>query len=185
MYKDRNYARGRLENTIIRVGKRPVYVVEIPIDGSVHVFYLENNVDKKVKYEELDMSPVPLGFINYNGYSYFAARKPMRRDWRQGLRANNTVIIGRHGGIKLDKRVYKPLAKTILGKYPTFEDSLIEVRELGAAQCAFSRGFGVTATNKIIYKGDYIVGKIKGDTPILDDNYKYLDRVFKESLKNV
>ena len=185
MYNDRVYAQGRLINTIIRTNKqRPVVVKKIPIVGECVVEDLKSGRMSSIEYESLDMSPVPLGFMNYDGEGIFAARKPMRRDWRQGLRSHNIMLYNKRiGMLNLTDDMSKALADTIMNKYPTLEFCVDKIKN-GYGSLAFCRGFSVAKGGILYYKGEFEVGKVENYKPVLHPKYVYLDRVLNEGLNN-
>lgn len=183
IYNDRDYAAQRLHNTIIREGKTPVLIIDIPPAGSCSVLKLSTNRERKVDYNLLDMTPVPLGFINYDDTCFFAVRKPMRRDWRQGLRSNNFFSCSPdYRYLTIDKGMYKQLAKTIEGDYPSFTRALNIVHGGFTRFVAFSRGFCISNEDELFYKAKFKVGGIKNGVPVLARKFNYLDRVLKESV---
>jgi hypothetical protein len=155
MYTEDNieYVRGRLVETIVRdkVGE-PFYVTEIRNnDGRFKVkgFQILNpHIDKAIPFKELNLEPVPLGYVNSDEFdAVYIERKPMRNDWRQGLRARNVRVTG---GADFEELHYKDIRNTVLNIFPSFSH---------ASKCknitAFCRSFAVNLVG-IYYKGELV-----------------------------
>ena len=113
MYTDDNpeYVNGRLQQTIIRLNSGvPVYCEGTwrvmggeQREGPIRLMYRSISLSnfgelKKKLIGEFNLSSPPLGYINYEGSAYFVSRRPMRRDWRQGIRKSN-LAISRYGKV--------------------------------------------------------------------------------------
>ena len=158
-------------------------VFYVPQDGLMRarVVYLRDDNEATVLIDDLNLEPVPLGYINYDGSAYYVARKPMRNDWRQGLRTANMAFIGNEGFYQIPT---KELRETVLEMYPTVE----KVKEMFKANIvkarAFSRDFALQrqpdGDDLISYKGK-LVGKMNM-LPIRNEQYKYLTEYLQEVL---
>lgn len=89
LYDSTDYAQSRLMDTVVRVNGNPVIVVGIADLAHIEVQTLIKSRRKTVTMQDLDLEPVELGYVNYNGCAIYASRKPKRQDWRQGLRYEN------------------------------------------------------------------------------------------------
>jgi hypothetical protein len=186
MYNDNvEYASQRLTGTIVRVGEVPVYVSSVTktrqegIICKIHDLQ-EPDADgdgKFVSVDTLNLKPVPLGYINYGVSCYYLVRKPMRNDWRQGLRRGNSAFVGEEGFFELP---YQELSQTILGKYPKVRDALALVETRRKDKVAFSRDFAVGHYKTLHYKGR-CVGTFDKQ-PALDKKYFYLNEYLQETL---
>ena len=97
MYTQDNldYVRGRLSETLVRdsVGE-PFYVYDIAgVKGNFRVSgyqVVSPSVNLEVAFDELNLEPVPLGYVNIpkRGAAYLE-RKPLRNDRSKGLRSRN------------------------------------------------------------------------------------------------
>lgn len=154
-----DYARSRLNGTIVRTDDRAVRVETISGRGKVVCTVLRTDEMIEVKWNNLDITPVPLGYVNSGGSAFYLTRIPMRRDWKQGLRGNN---MGTSNGRLLERLSDRVLAKTIENTYPSFKEVFeTMVKEGGAILSrAFSRNFSITNRLEIEYKGRFSIGKI-------------------------
>jgi hypothetical protein len=184
MYNDNvEYASQRLAGTIVRVGEVPVYVssvFETRQEGILcKIQELQDTEDdsKFVSVDNLNLEPVPLGYVNYGPSSYYMVRKPMRNDWRQGLRRGNSAFIGDEGFYELP---HQELNQTILGKYPKVKDALALVKTRIKDKVAFSRDFAVGYDKTLHYKGRRVGTFDKQMT--LDKKYFYLNEYLQETL---
>jgi len=179
MYNDNlEYAAKRLDMTLIRKANgNPFYVHSTSKSGG-RVFCL--GVDQvtmeasEIALDDLDLTPVPLGFFNIGGKMVFACRKPMRKDWRQGLSTNSLVLYG------ADKRDFNlsSLTHTILNKFPSYQEALTYNKKTRNRSMAFSRDFGVsdkTGELLLIYR-KYTVGRIIKDVPVLSPDKFFLEQ---------
>src|ERR1700754_2631417 len=96
------YAQTRIQGTVLRVlaTGEPVYVVQVSGDGRcacvpIDLDWGDRNNNIYLQVDELDMHPVPLGYVNCAGEATYLMRVPMRRDWKQGLRQENCWSSGR------------------------------------------------------------------------------------------
>lgn len=160
VYAGADHARGRLVDTLIRVGDEPCIV--LGVGGNIHlsldVVMIKDEEHRVVNLDDANLEPVPLGNVNGEfGFGY-ASRIPHRR-WKQGLRKEAIFLEHspwRFEGVKLRS---KSLRDTILGIYPSFDEA---INKLGGdvRGYAFSRSFGVGFNDKrelkLFYKGNEI-----------------------------
>lgn len=188
-YSDQVYANDRLNGSVVRHEDRPVWC-EFVEDGNARVKYMGTDRWSNVPYMELDLTPVPLGNVNINGFVVYVSRMPKRRDWRQGLRLANMRFDGVIGNARINI-VSNELANTILGAYPDITDCFDRI---GNGECngsAFSHHFSVGEKRKkgfqLYYKTFTIGvaditdgGQIKTQ---LNDEFKFLEEFLKEEMK--
>lgn len=91
MYKDAEYANSRLYETIVRLNGEPVMVGHV--HGNMTCTISRDGEEEVVLLDDLDLSAPPLGYVNYRRGAVYLSRKPMRRDWRQGIRSSQLVSI--------------------------------------------------------------------------------------------
>lgn len=182
-YKDQGYAHKRLVGTIIKIDGRAAFVDQIA-DKKVAYIELVTGARKVQDVNKMDITPVPLGYINMpQGFITYAMRTPKREDWRQGLRINNTLRLITHdeGGIELlrGQRLFPEtvnkvdLGVTIEGIFPKFKDVVRNAYDKMRHSQAFDRHFGIIKKEKkILYKGELLVGELldnKGTYRLFDD----------------
>ena len=88
-YDTSDYAASRLVDTIVRIGQDPVRIISVNDLAAIEVESLIRARRKRVNFNELNLEPVQLGYVNYQGQAVYACRMPKRNDWRQGLRYDN------------------------------------------------------------------------------------------------
>jgi len=177
-HDDVEYAAKRLDSSLVRKSNgNPFYVNHTRKVGK-GIFCegtdLLLNQGADVALEDIDLTPVPLGFFNVAGKMAFACRKPMRKDWKQGLSSNSLILYG------ADKRdfSFNALVQSIMGLYPSYEEVLSYVRKTRNRSMAFSRDFGVsdkTGSLQLVYR-KYPVGEIKGDLAVLNPDKYFLEQ---------
>lgn len=186
MYKDDpEYAGKRLNNTLVRLKDgRPFMVLKViasPTNGEWGVMgdVLPAGGRIWVDLDDLDLTPVPLGFVNTSEGMVFTCRKPMRKDWKQGLSLNSLVTYGHIDASNFNLSI---LVQTILKEYPTFTKAISLTDTRGSA--AFSRDFGVSKKNgdtTLVYR-KYAVGDVKGGVPMLYPNKSFLQQHLDEAV---
>jgi hypothetical protein len=182
MYANDNveYARNRLNDTIITHQGKAVTVIDVNKQGAkkplqiISTEILTGNaiVDSIDNY---DLTPVKLGFVNSNEAVGYLARKPLRHDWRQGLRAQQIVIpYSSTPDFFID---FQDVAKTIEGIFPTIE----EIRGMKGMR-AFSRDFCVDQKNDIYYRAFGKIGNFIDKTRnfLLDAKFFWVEERLKE-----
>lgn len=178
---DYEYADSRLNGTIVTHNSLPFYVNRIRLDGIAEGSYLGGD-RAEVEAKSLDLLPVKLGYVNADRDCSYMARKPMRRDWRQGLRPENMASLD----AKFDPfgMSLSLLKDTILGIYPKFADLLKPQANPfvdGFRMRAWDRHWALAADKSVWYKGEK-VGKLVNDIPTLLDKYSYLKEALEETL---
>jgi len=137
----------RLGETIVRYKGEPVYVANTSGNGT-GPFSLEvaplTNTEKRitVKMEEVDLTPVPLGYINNWPFVCYLMRVPQRK-YQQGLRIGElrTPTPGYRSNVT---RNLPALYNTIMGIYPSFDEAYTLAHTHNA--CAFHRAFALKDT---------------------------------------
>lgn len=134
-----------------------------------------------VSHRELDLIPVPLGFVNARNDMVFVCRKPMRRSWRQGLARNNMMT---YGSLSAEEIPFKLLSQPIRNQYPSFEKALGLIGKKSSV--AFSREFGLSALDKgevgIVYRKD-LVGKVEKGQAVLSRNKFFLQEHLDDDMR--
>lgn len=185
-YDDIEYARRRLTDTLVRKSDgSPLYVMSVQYGSKGSIEVLGHNsvssADEMVDLRDIDLTPVPLGFLNLSHRMVYLCRKPMRKDWKQGLSHNSLVI---YGADKRDVNLSK-IAHTVLGKYPSVSSCVSLVTSKKGGSQAFSRDFGVVYDGgevKLVYR-KYTVGKHTGKDFVLDPDKFFLEQHLTESVR--
>lgn len=184
-YDEEEYARARLAGTIVqrtKLGKKKAILVQDIIDGSVMHLVLSTGAGDVCPVSELDITPVPLGYINMGGKATtYMARRPMRKDWRQGLRAENAVCVD--GNYSFGHVSHKNLAACIEGVYPNYKQvigKIVRNPEPNGHSMAFSREFAIDVEHHLWYKTIH-VGYVEDDGSVKYANgFEWVDDTFQE-----
>lgn len=172
----------RLQQSLVRKGKEPVYVQAVENKDTVVIHNCVTGRKERVDVSELDLSPVPLGYVISDGEVVYVTRKPTRR-YKQGLTTENMVVrdVLRNRFTKLSVND-KGLCKTVLGTYPSVEEAFQECRN-GKDIIPFSREWAVANYKDelcVMHKGN-VVGYVGDESVMLSPDKYYL----KESLMEV
>lgn len=187
MYDNAEYANSRLQGTIVRLNNgRPITIMglEDVRGGEIHVDYrtLSTNRQGSCELTDIDLTPVPLGWVNNPGNNAsYLARMPMRHDWRQGLRVHNyTSLFGP------DKRFVSnaSLSRAIQGKHLDI-DGAIEEASNTRKMIPFSRDFAVNKSGKrvfLYFKWTGVVGDVVNDIVNLNEDFNHLQESLERDL---
>jgi len=190
-YDTAEYARTRLNETIIRYKGAPVMVHDCQQDGKlIRVAYTFISGDDEgvhhASLDEFNLDPVPLGYVNFKNNAHYLTRAPMRRDWRQGLRMMN---IFDPEGANPRQIGWKAVAETIVGKFPTFSSAIGKLQtslESGrASKIAFHRDFSLNTRGVLEYKGMFNVGEVDIATRFvtINDRSSWCREAFEEAME--
>lgn len=176
---DYEYASRRLRDTVILHNtKGPCLVRNLFNDiKKISVEYiplLEKGENLCVdNLSEFDLEPPKLGNVN-SRYLHcdYVARKPMRKDWRQGISSNQMVVVSSRRSPR--DYSWKEYAKTFVGDYPRFDECLSVVIKGGGI--AFSRDFSLQSegANISLHYRQHLVGRVEKNTPILEHKFFFL-----------
>ena len=194
MYEDADYAHQRLTGTIISKDNTPIIVTQCYYNDDMKVVVgytsLATGRGGTALLSNLSVIPIDMGNVNYHGRSISMSRKPMRRDWRQGARHQNTVTSMGHGGDARNNILRsKAMVKCVKNDYPTFKDCLDKVHNDEVVSIAFSKKFSLgnkylegheDVSLVVFYKSNESVGVVEDGRVELFDKYKYLDESLKE-----
>ena len=185
MYEDDiDYAAKRLNNTLVRLENGdPYFVYDTSFNGVGGLCHRGQNlvtgIDLSVEHTTLNLEPVPLGFINTKSSMVYVCRKPMRRDWKQGLSHNSLMTYGHLSPRDIN---FKMLVQPVTQQYPSFKQALKALEKKDSL--AFSRDFGLSRKEKVllVYK-QYSVGEIRDELPILDPSKFFLEQYLADVME--
>ena len=179
MYKDRQYAMGRLLNTILQIRGNPCYVNHITGDMQVRYTDLITDEESGIQLDDpsLDLSPIELGYVNFKRGASYLIREAARR-WKQGTDNKGIVVRGADNRTG-DWFLSRQFLNCIADKYPSVIEALIVAEEEGIT-VAFNRKFAVSSDGSLYYRG-IIVGKYD-NTFTLNKVYSYLQEILEEAL---
>lgn len=178
MYQDDlDYAARRLNKTLVRLKSGKAFWVEstsTDLEGNMsHIGVEFPATVREVWHDELDLEPVPLGFVNISDKMVFVMRMPMRKDWHQGLSANAIATCGTVAPHAI-KMAW--LVQPVENQYPDFKRALQDLKK--RESIAFSRDFGVSkgGNDTFLHFRTWRVGKVEGDVPILSVDKLFLQQ---------
>lgn len=181
------YAEAKLSNSIVRVASRPFLVMRVGEGGNVLGRHLGYSGVKSVSLNELDLTPIPLGYWNSaSGSASYLSRLPVR-NWKQGLMANQIVMqtLNPIRGLNIDGEDF---IKCLCNKYPSFAQTVEYLVCEPLKTLAFHKVFAMTQFSKkgnstLLYKGE-AVGNFSLDQriPDLAPKYQFLQETLEEAL---
>ena len=172
MYVDRDYAESRLTGTLVRWNGKAVAVCCVRDDMSCEVKDVLQGTYSEVHIDDLDLQSPPLGFVNIDRGVQYLVRRPMRADWRQGVRTNSVINQLTRGS----RPTTDLIAECINGSYPKKSIALRRLRE-GVRGVAISREFSLTRKGSrtiINYKWYGPIGELTSKGAVLDEKWQYL-----------
>ncbi len=184
---DLEYARRRLQETLVRLDNgRPIRVSGInSAKGKFVCNYddLATQLQSTCFIEELDLTPVPLGFFSYTKQaSAFCVRKPTRKPV-QGLSSCNIHI---YNTLNYEYHFsWQFLLQPILNSYPKVEEAINILKNPGhVGTVGFSREFAVgrekpNTPMHIIYR-IHKVGAVDNGNLKLDEDKMFLSQHLEE-----
>lgn len=190
-YDTAAYAASRLVDTIILCDGAPVIVrsVQSSLEGAgITVKYTEildpSEKMKKADISKFDLNPVRLGYVNYRKNPVYLTRAPMRRDWRQGLRALNIYDADGNNPRMIP---YHVIAQTIMNRYPSFQSALEALSSPLFEQggLAYHRDFSLSREGKLEYKGMFNVAQVNMDNGdvVIKPEFAWVGEAFNDSME--
>lgn len=168
----------RLKDSVVMFNKRPVYVDVI--EGTtlgVQDLLSGEQIAVNLPHDSLDIRPVPLGYINTERGTYYAARVPVRR-YKQGLNTSN-LRLHNNGSVRISSLLTsKALGRCIMGSYPSFSVALRNALE--GKPRAWARRWAVYGDD-VSYRGRR-VGHVSNRSVVLDGSYLFLKEELEASL---
>ena len=180
---DPRYAADKLHNSVVSYNGWPIRVRYID-NMEVCFNFLGDGIERFCDLEDLDLTPIKLGYVNLARKISYLSRIPARY-YRQGLREH----ILNSKGVPY-RQLDKYLNNTVRGVYPNFERCIEYTFNKDRIGAAFCRKFGLIQAHpnaehknaiKLQYRG-LNVGEVdvKKDEIILDDSYLYLNETLQE-----
>jgi hypothetical protein len=183
--EDAEYASTRLRGTVVMLNARPVEVLAMSPNSRSEVRCDLKDIITgdmiRADMQQLDITPVPLGYVNYNDQASYLTRMPTRgHGCQQGLRyATIRTINGMHAG-DLPMSV---IGKTIINDFPSLESCIKAVAKKHSQ--AFHRNWMIDSGLNLIYKGTEVAGRVLEGRCILDEAYSYLQEQLDDDMQSV
>ena len=181
------------KNTVAMVKGRPWHILQISRDKTLQGKDLLTGEVKAVAYDPRVVTgpTTRLGMVNINGVAYYLKRRPVRR-YQVGISAENTrpyILDGvNYNNAAVDNRVLNnvhsiEVANTLIGKFPSFQEALISVKQFGGV-VAFDRQFAIDEERNIYFKTKR-VGRLprmvsNPDHIVFNKGYEYLSCIVTE-----
>ena len=193
-YDSIDYARQRLDGTVIRINGEVVYL-SFRENWTYSVYNLSSKKEKNVDIRKvpLDLNPIPLGYINHGNIAYYTSRRPVRR-WKQGLSSDALDVRFQKDGRNLGGMmagtllISSGLINCVDNVYPSIQESYIEIVEGGYNSSAFSRAFALSSSPvdhkvlDLLYK-NIKVGYVNQKGVELETKFEYLKEALEEAMK--
>jgi len=184
MWDNLRDAKNQLSGTVVRLRNAAVKIETVRENhGELFVDYttLYTGKDGRCRLTLLNLRPIPLGYVNTPEGALYLARRANRR-WKHGLDGGNLCVIREHeaSDYYLDDKIQLPLAKAVLGKYPTYDQAYWALDEGIAESVAFSRSFALSRGGVLLHKGS-VVGERTGKEYELFAESIYLTEFLEES----
>ena len=162
-YTNVAYAQSRLVGTIVRVKGKAAYIDQISAKRVSYTDWITGGAEE-AKPEEMDITPVPLGYCNTMKVTPYLVRYPVRQDWKQGLRHKTLKTICNHD-IKVTSEMipWADVFKTINGEFPKFEEVLKIIHDNRGVvrSMAYSRDFAIYSDKTVWYKEQFAIGTVE------------------------
>jgi hypothetical protein len=182
MFDNVRDANMRLQGTIVRYEGQPIQIHEVVgVDAAIKLVVM-GLVDEEVQRlglddPELNLDPVPLGYVNEGKGTSYVERIPIRK-WKHGLHRENVHIRGDMVELGRDVIRTRYMADTILGVFPTLPEALQSVVEGRRKETAFNRKFSLrmdeeTGIVNLMYRTER-VGFVMDGKPQLGPKMQYL-----------
>ena len=199
---DKAMAQRYLKHSVVRVDGGAVYILDVSRSANRRGFDIvyqdiasgrHGKVD--VNSLRVDLNPIPVGMMQYNGNTVYLVRMPVRR-WKIGLSANNCQAWNTYPG-NIEKKLYVGANITHLITSSSFakaaQKDYDDVRVARGnstryTSVPFSQRFAVRSTGAIVYKNfnDTVGEVMEGDegwVGVLKPRYEFLTQALNEDLK--
>lgn len=171
---DVDYAQKRLSHTTVFLKNGGLFWIEnVKILGGSLVFSgVKDRALAEFKSEDLDMTPLQMGYTIVENYSTFLSRNPARSGYKQGLSFSTLSLShGRRGDLR-----YYNLEMPALNKYGSFQDA-VRLAPTSSYDIPFSRMFAVSNKLELIYRGMAVVGIVNSSKDcVLKPSFAYLQQ---------
>ena len=204
---DTNYANSRYTGSYVLTNIPDMDIAFVhSIDGHADLDRASVNINNeatgqiiRIRANQLIYTLPQLGYVQTNGEDdisrnvadngvKFIQRMPMRRDWKQGLRASQlrAVIDGRQHPISSEwfRRNIKGITNTLRNQYPDWKTSL-DLCEEWKSGVALSRNFAILSNFTMAYRG-YVFGRLnmQDRVQITNNRFNFVIEAFQQEVSN-
>ncbi len=183
MYGDLDYARQKLIRTVVLYEGKAALILEVngTSDNTTIVAQLSDGTMVDKPCEDFQLRNFKLGYANTaDGCQYFM-RKPMRSDWRQGLRERNVIFSDGQRARNISPSLTR-IMQALDCTYPSIKEALKRVLDgevcvaFSPAFCLYRKRNGVVIYYRNFRKAGYIS---TGGVVSLSDKYSFLSHFIK------
>ena len=160
MWDDFEFAKGRLNGTIVRKGNIPIIIDQMS-QNKIYYRTLITHSEGIINFTPncVNIKPVDLGYINTEEGCNYLVRIPRRR-WKQGLDSQGVRAMYESNLMEISLGGLHPeLARTIRGKFPSLNEAMDKANRAGVP-VAWCREFAVKRrgddTFFLLFKGSNI-----------------------------
>lgn len=183
---DPRYAHAKLAGSVVRYKDDPVMVEAVHSHNDVSVYKVQGGMFS-CRLNDLNLEPVPLGYVNHSRGSTYTLRVPARY-WRQGLRDSTLHVLGPTA--RRTSALSHSMVRCIKNIYPTIRDCVETVFVGEVLERAFCREFSIYGKvgqkkQHLMYKG-MKVGHVEQDGDgfafKFDEGKDYLEEILQEKI---
>lgn len=165
------------ENTIVRLNGRAIFIRECFKEDGKYKFNVSYLRDKAMVFAvriddpDLNLEPVPLGFVNSGNSVTFVVRNAVRK-WKHGCHIPDLQVS--FDAVNLSSKLTS-LANCIENKYPSYAEAAQHGRK------AFHRYFAVIDGH--LYYRNARVAEIVNGTPKFFERFSFIEPIFKREVE--
>jgi hypothetical protein len=194
---DAEYAASRIVGTYLPLTEKRglAYILDVKkkqgsnsLEQASVVAAVKKDPPEVMKIKDFLFAVGTLGYVNsgYLGATYLI-RLPLRRDFKQGLRANQLAIqrntsLNNISSEWLSSHVV-PVSNCLNGVYPSLEESIESIDEINE-DTAFSKMFALSSKYKLLYKGFNVGELTKEDKLKLEPKFSFLEQELSKVVGN-
>jgi hypothetical protein len=156
---DYRYGYSRISNTYVWDNRRNrlVYITSAGPDYESLVATDSDRHETRVRWEDISFEPPSIRALNTEDNSFFVERLPLRRDWKQGLRASQFRCDELHSD--WISRNWKSVDKAIKKEYPSLKEAVFDLEDFAVSR-AISEYFFLDENFKLLYKKQLEIGSL-------------------------
>jgi len=185
---DAEYARSRMVSSYMRGADQLYKIVDISskdnkLDKAVILAIDHKRNQVQLSSKDLKFSIGKLGYVNdaISGVATYLSRLPLRRDYRQGLRAYQLVSYRSGGSGTIGETWLEQNAKSVYqcleNVFPSLP-TVIELAEEYNGDIAFNKSFALSSKFRLLYRG-FVVGELtKDDKFKLNHSFNFVEEEF-------
>lgn len=177
MYELIDYARGRLDDTVIMIDGSPSFIKMVT--GNRELVFRNLTLDDggaiSMDSDKVDLTPIPLGYLNSVFGASYLVRLAQRR-WKQGLDKRAVMVRGKDCR-REDWFYTEDMEQCLTNVYPSFEEAkALAIKD--DITVAFNKRWAISAKDSLFHRG-MLVGTCKKKVS-LQKVYKYLQEILEE-----